>query len=136
VQTDTELLNALSSGAIDAATVKLVQAQEILKKDNTFEIVLFMSIPKGMISVSESAGNIDVLLMRKSIAKKDPQKVATLLNGWDSTVAYIDIHPEQTVEFFSKQLNIEPNSVNSQISLNRWGTTELNKEISLDLAEK
>jgi ABC-type nitrate/sulfonate/bicarbonate transport system substrate-binding protein len=65
-----------------------------------------------------------------------PFKVATLLNGWDSTVAYINIHPEQTVEFFSKQLNIEPNSVNSQISLNRWGTTELNKEISLDLAEK
>lgn len=129
LSSDLEISKALENGTIDSAIMKLDQAQKIIQKNaDIFKIELIMRVPKGMKDISTSAQNIDVLVIRKSIAQKSSPYVATLLAGWNSTLVYINNHPVQTADFLSDHLKINHDMVNSQISSYQWGTDQLNKK--------
>lgn len=117
VKTDEELSVELFSGKIDVATIRLARAQKMLKQSNAFKIILYMKIAKVKVGISEPAynPNMNVLIIRKSIAEKNAQRVNTLLDGWNSTLAYINNHPEQTIDSFGQQLKIESKNISSQL---------------------
>ncbi|MFA5214580.1 ABC transporter substrate-binding protein [Sulfuricurvum sp.] len=117
VKTDVELSAELSSGKIDVATIRLARAQKMVKESNAFKIIFYMRISPSKADIPEPSSNpnMNVLIMRKSIAEKNAQKVSVLLDGWNSTLTYINNHPDQTIDSFGQQLKIESKNISSEL---------------------